>query len=634
MSELSVMNAVNLANTNARGFVDLAKAQLADAHYHVVAVGYDSPEWTGITLPESMIIGARPEAPDIDPPVLSLPPDPENAPDLRDPTDIPTGDEPVNHYEAPLLVIPPSPSELPPAPGAPLINRNFTFPEPPPQLLTVLPPPLLPTRTEPTKIMLDPVAFEGAAPAPIPAPPSNLAALFAGQFSAQSDIMQNLARTYTDEWLNEVAPNHAAQMTALNDRLDELMQGGTGLNQSVENAIYERSKTKTNAEARRIQQAALSDMAARGFTLPTGALTSALQQARQAGADNNAQAARDIVVLQAELEQKNLQFAITTSAGLRTMIVNASAAYMQHVVSIFSQSTEYAKSVFANTVEIYNATVRYYSAQMELYKGQVSIYQAKISAAAAKVEIYKAEISALQALTQVDMAKVNMYKAQIDATSALIGVFRAQIDAVLGKVSLEKTKIEIFQAETQAFGAQAQAKNSEWNGFTAQMSGEESKARMFMSEVSAFNSEVEGYKARIEAKIGTARAQSETNQGRIANYNAKIQAYNARVSAESAKTQAHNENNRMEITAFEKEISAFNMETQAELIEYKALMEARVENATRDLAAQIDKARAKTEYGAHLASLSNTGAQVFGQLASAAMSGMNTLASDQYVVNA
>ncbi|MCU9611831.1 hypothetical protein OEK97_28405, partial [Escherichia coli] len=83
----------------------------------------------------------------------------------------------------------------------------------------------------------------------------------------------------------------------------------------------------------------LSDMAARGFTLPTGALTSALQQARQAGADNNAQAARDIVVLQAELEQKNLQFAITTSAGLRTMIVNASAAYMQHVVSIFSQST-------------------------------------------------------------------------------------------------------------------------------------------------------------------------------------------------------------------------------------------------------------------------------------------------------
>ena len=120
----------------------------------------------------------------------------------------------------------------------------------------------------------------------------------------------------------------------------------------------------------------------------------ASQQARQNGADNNAAAAREIVAMQAEMEQKNLQFAVTTSAGLRTAMINATLGYMQSIVTLDGQASEYARSMVNALIETYTATVRTYSARLEGYRTDAQVFQSLIQAALAGIEVYKAEIQA------------------------------------------------------------------------------------------------------------------------------------------------------------------------------------------------------------------------------------------------
>lgn len=629
MSELSVMNAMLYASANAGGFVTMANRALAAAQAAATNVGYDGVDWVPIIPVRPPDKGIPPVAPTIEPPVLELPDDPGPAPDVIPTSPIDAGPVPIDRNTAPHLEFAIKPSQLGPAPSAPTINTGFAFPEPPAALTGALPEaPVFGERLEPSKPEINLPEFMGRNPENVPDAPTDGVASMDAAYATQSLNSQTNADAYVDQWMDKNSPGHRVQMGLLTARLNALMEGGTGIKPAVEDAIYSRAREKNDREAARVRDAGYAEAASRGFTLPSGALMSGIARARQEAANNNLKAASDIVAMQAELEQKNLQFAVTTTIGLRTAMVSAATAYMGHVVSINGQAMDYAKSVFANIVELYNASVRVYSARVEAYKGYVAVYEAQIRGAMAKLDIYKGEIAALEAMTNVDRARADIYRARIDAISSLIGLYKAQIEAVLGRVTLEKTKLEIFQAQTQAYGAQAQAKNAEWSGYSAAMAGEETKAKIYSAQIAAFGTQVEAYKATIAALSAEQENITKSNAANAANYSALVQGYSAHVNAESERSRAHNDNNKAVLSAFDKEIAIFAGQTQLNLAQYKAENEAKVQNATGDLSAQVESARAKTQFGVTLAQLSNDGAKIYGQLAGAAMAGINTLSAD------
>lgn len=629
MSETSVLNAFNYAKDNAGGFVDLAKAALEEAKLAVAKIGFDDVNWVPIALYPNLNLGDVPAPPEIVAPVLNLPDDPGNAPTLVQPSPIAIDPLPVNTAVVPVLNFPSAPSGIGLAPLAPTLNTDFVFPEPPPELSNALPQaPVLPNRTEPTAPDIILPSFMAQAPEHVGDAPTDAQGTMDAIYFDKSQILQANAKAYVDQWIDQYSPEYHSQMAAIEAQLSRYLAGGTGLDDAVENAIYERARGKNDADARRVRDQAYGDAAGRGFTLPTGALMSAAQSARQAAADNNARAAAEIVVMQAEMEQKNLQFAVSASTALRNAMIGAALSYMQNTISVNGQAIDYAKSVFSNIVELYNASIRVFTARIDAYKSYASVYETELRAALARLDVYKAEISALEAMTTVDRAKVDAYRAQIDATTAVVGLYRAQIEAVQGRVSLEKLKLDVFQTQVQAFGAEVQAKNSEWNGYNAALSGEESKVKIYSAQQSAFNSQLDGYRAVISARVAESESVTRTNQANASLYASTLQGYTARVGAEADKSRALNDNNRVAMTAYEKELSAFMSTVQLTLAKYKAESDARVQNATSDLTAQLETVKAKLSFGSTMAQLSNDGAHIYGQLASSAMAGMNSLAAD------
>lgn len=598
-----------------------ARTNLDRAVYNIELLGYNGPTWEGIPNPDELEVGEIPSLPSIDPVSLSLPIAPTPPDDLREAPSFHFGTAPTNRFTAPSFGDPSKPSELTGAPSRPEVNVDLDFPDAPELLIPDMP--TFKEREVPNAPEVNLPDFTGT----MPDDPSDLSdpsgklSHAEDRFNAYSDKLKSLAR----DWVDAQNPAHFAQLAKMEAKLDAYLNGGTGIQEEVETAIINRAREQQSRNAEATKQAAYDEAASRGFTLPNGALMSAVARARQEAANNVHKAITDLAVAQMEMEQKNLQFAISTSASLRTLMVNAAISWAGQLNALRDQAFEFVKTEVSTAIEIHNATIRIYSACVDAYRVAASVYDTQIKVALSKIDVFRAQIEALKIQTDADQSKVSLYNAQIASLSAISSLYQSRVDAAKGRASLEKIKLEIYQAETQTFSSQVQAKNAEWSAYTAQLAGDEAKLRKYNAQLQSYNYELDAYQKQIAAKIAEADAVSKENQTTTDRYQAMVQAYTATVDAESKRAMAENENNRQILTAFNAEISAFKMQTELALAQYTAQADANVRNATGSLSAQVEAARGKLEYGKSIASITTEVGRAYSTLASSAMSGINTL---------
>lgn len=569
------------------------------------------------------------------PPMTSVPMDSTAAPtkpgNYQAISAITVGAPPSLQTYAPTLTLPSKPAGMAEFfSTVPVVDLSAQFPNAPELIMPESPAltehatPLAPTTALP--------AFGAVAPANDVRAPDDLQGDFSAAYREAAPQFITMVGGYVDAELTKLNPQYHTQMGKIETQLSKYLDGGTGLKAEVEEAIYNRARARNDLEAKKVQDAAMADAAARGFTLPNGSMFSAMNRARQDAANNNAKTASEIAIAQAEMEQKNLQFAVTTSAGLRTAMINATLSYMQNLGQINGQALDYAKSVLSSIVETYNTAVKAYTVQLEGYKTEATVFETLMRGALAGVEIYKAEISALQALTQVDQSRIEVYKARIDVLTAASNMYKTQVDAVVSKASLERLKIDVFQAQVQAYGAQVSAKNAEWQGYSAAIGGEEAKARVYGSQVQAYVAQVQGYKSGIEAQAEAVKAQALNSEATSRQYTAEVNAYEAEVKAKGEVARTELENQRQTVVAFQAEAQAVTAQAQVELEYYKQTGLVSIENAKLGLQSVIANVDAKQNYTKLLATLQQSQATIHGNLAGAALAGMNVLAASTETV--
>lgn len=635
MSALDVTNAINLANANAAGFVTLARDALSKTQETLVAAGYSPVNYNDIvpvTFEPSVEI---PPIPTLDVSPLFVPAAPVDTSTYTDinptspfenisfgeaPTDVPTFREPSR------------PADPGNAPVAPSFQTSFTIPMPPALLSAALPStPTISDVTVPTApdLAIPKFDFQNQRPLATIADLDEATVRNAmdASFNEKSLDMQRNADEYVRQWIAEYNPEYHTQLAAIEAQLAKYLQGGTGLSEEIETKIYDRARAKNDLETKRVQDAIVADAAAKGFSLPTGAVFSAMNRARQEAATNNSKASSEIAIAQAEMEQKNLQFAVTTSAGIRASMVSAASAYMGHVINIQGQAMKYAEMTYQTIVGVYNASVQVFSARMEQFRVYATIYDAEIKGVLAEADLYRTEIAGLESAVNVDRAKIDAFKAVIDAATAAANMYRAQVDAALGQANMEKLKIEAFQTEVQAYGAKVQALNSQWSGYTAELQGNRARLDTFNARLEAYSTGVKAQQTKIEAYAISTKAIADTNASKASIYQAKLGTFRAQIDASKTVLEAEVVQNKGKLDSFMAQLSAFDAKTKYKTIEYSAQVDAKARNAAGDLSAKVENARAVTQYGLNLARLSTDGAQIYGQLASSAMSGLNTLSA-------
>lgn len=469
-------------------------------------------------------------------------------------------------------------------------------------------------------------AFSGSRPEAPENVPTQLDRQFEAQYRGAGPLMIDSIQAKVDAWLNTIDPTFTARRDSMSDKITAYLQGGTALDPMVENAIYERSKAKVDAETRRVQAEAMKSAARRGFTLPDGAVFSAMMQARQAGADNNSKASVDIAVMQAEMEQKNLQFAMNLSADLHKTVIGASLAYHQNLININGQALQYAVEFINAVVRVYEAEVKAYAAKLEGYKADASVFETLIRASLAEIEIYKAEIEGLKAGVQVDEAKVRACQAQIDAHKAAVEVYSLNVKAMVELANLEKVKLDVFQAEVQSYGMRTQAYAAEWQAYAAAWNGEDSKVRAFLAEAQAKTAEAEVFRAQVSGESARIAALSESNRAELALHESRVRAFGAQAQANASIVSSQLGVQETLLRGYQTESQAIITAAAAAAEKYKAEGSIAIAHAGMVSTRDIESAKMYNAAIDAQAKVSIAVGQSYASMASAALGGINALA--------
>jgi hypothetical protein len=248
---------------------------------------------------------------------------------------------------------------------------------------------------------------------------------------------------------------YSALTTYISSLLTDWVQnGGTGLDADVEEAIWDRERGRRELKNEAMYDEAETYFSSRGFTLPPGALSGRLLEIQKEISRDETEVNNNISVAQAELAQKNTQFAVTSG-------LNLDQVQREHFNQVSNRLLERAKVAVEIILRAYESKVTTYAARIEAYKKQVDAEVAKVSAAVSlnegKVRNYVAQIDAYRARITAELAiiestaKVYGFKVagyEADAKVAEIKL-NAQIEEYKGRIqqATNQTELTIKEAE-------------------------------------------------------------------------------------------------------------------------------------------------------------------------------------------
>jgi hypothetical protein len=223
--------------------------------------------------------------------------------------------------------------------------------------------------------------------------------------------------------------------------LTDLQAGATGLDPIVEQAIFDRARARQQVARDAAYQKLNNDISGRGFTLPPGALLSALTDFDAEGVRQDAEINNNIIVTQGDLAQKNSQFMMQQATALEQII-------RQSTNESDKNALEAAKSKATLLVQDYAERVRAY----------VAVWEGKKARVQAQAEALKGVIEGNKGLVEIFKAQYDALKTRVEATASRNkGVIDAYIGEVQGFSEAEKaigvrnsSQVSVIQAKIAA----------------------------------------------------------------------------------------------------------------------------------------------------------------------------------------
>lgn len=283
---------------------------------------------------------------------------------------------------------------------------------------------------------------------------------------------------FNETWSFEAEPYEVALKDRLIAAIDPMLQASTALPDHIESAIFQRARSRIEAETGREVDQAYAEFANRGFAEPTGQLAGRISQIRQAGQNAVAEAARDAAIKQFEETLQNLRFAIVQGAALE-------GVYAQLHIEDQRIALQAATFQRESAIAVLNAKIGIFNARQQAYATDAQVLEARIRATLAVIELYRAQIEGEMAKGQINEQRVRLYEGLLRGINVMSDFYRNQVEAVKVRSDIDRNIVERFRAEVSAYDTRWRAFASEWQGWTASAEGEGKRADVYRTMVDA-----------------------------------------------------------------------------------------------------------------------------------------------------
>jgi hypothetical protein len=384
-------------------------------------------------------------------------------------------------------------------------------------------------------------------------------------------------------------------VTSVRDLLLRRLSGGTGLSATVEAAIWDRDRDRELRASRLSEETLLNSRAGSGFSRPTGSMFSVLDNMVQDAQSKIIELSREIMIKQADLEQKNLDSSISQTMALEDLL-------LKEFLEFTKTSFDLAKYKKDTEVEIFKSSLSVFSSEIEMYKAYAISYETMIKAELNKLDIYKAELDGARLVNEVKAQEISVFSAGIEGIKASVDLYRSQIQAIEETLKIEGLKFDLFKSDIEAYNSTLESHKLKYNIYAEQIKGELSKTEIYDSQVKAYASRVQAYSSEADVSMKVAELNSNLEGLKLKQYEADTDLYIKQLQSdqlryESAvnvyKGQADVFSAKLGLNRANAEIQLKNIENTIE--QNKAQANISVENARLNLASLSNSANALIE---------------------------------------
>lgn len=465
----------------------------------------------------------------------------------------------------------------------------------------------------------------------------------------------------------------SALLRSVNEKLLGWINGlfSTGIPANVEQAIWNRARERTNGEVKRLKNNVTRSWSAAGWSLPAPSMANALLMAEQEAVNKVVEESRSVAIAQAELEQKNLQFAFQTSLALETQMMTTTNQLRQRLfeaqkanIELMIQTYEIMQKRINLEIEILKARASVWEVtnklefeaarqRLEMEKTKVEIFGAQIQAFTAQVQANGTQWDSWAKAVNASLWELEEYKADADVFKAKVESYKGLVDAKRSQAEIEiqsqKLPIDLFQAKVQGFNAEVDAEKTRatvgielaklpLEGYKANIQGYASKVdalakkadvdmKATMLPVEVYKAEVDAFAARAGAEASVAKVQAELQQIPIEIFKAEVQAYVGAVEAEAKRINAL-------VDAYTAEVQAWKagIEGQTSIVDSKVKfegikMDGQVKSTQNIVEVAKAKAQIATQQWTATVAAAEAAGKVAGNIAASAMSALNASGS-------
>lgn len=438
-------------------------------------------------------------------------------------------------------------------------------------------------------------------------------------FTSVLPVDDMVAPTYTFAFAEQAYSSALLDATKAK-LLDNMLNGGYGIEPADETALWERARAREYLTSQQSVEEIFRNHASRGFPLPPGDVFIATERAQQELTDRVSAVNREITLKRSELYVDNRKFTIQQAKELENILINFHNSIQERALNA-------AKATLEAAIRIFDALVARYNARIAAYQASAQVFEAQTRAAMTQIEIYRTQIDAARLTVDIQRIAVDAYNAQLNGIQAIVGIFRTRMEAASIQANIERLRLDTFRGLVDAYAQQVQAKVAEFGMYKAQIEGETAKITAFESEVRAYSAQVGAAKVKADIQVANLQAEVEQSRTRLTGYQAAIEQFRATLTAQVETLNATTNVYRADISAFATSVDAIKSAYTLEVEELRASQEWNVKAVDAAIhKAQVNLMAQQASSTLRL-SASTTGANIYTAAQQAVLGSITTLAA-------
>ena len=309
-----------------------------------------------------------------------------------------------------------------------------------------------------------------------------------------------------DPIIQWVEPQYLSDIkNSVEDVIQTLLAGGTGLPIPVETAIWERARQREDRTVLKTVSDATDQWTLRGFSHPFGLLNKQVITVREDAVEKANSLSREVAIEQARLEQSNIKFAVEQGLHYEQIFTGLFMSVVDRNFQIAKFQVETAIQIFNMQVTVFNTEQAVFAQKGERFRLQLESALAPLKEYSMLVEAEKTKAVANQTLIAGFTAKVQAFSAQVDA-------YKTFIQAQTAKAEQQKLKVDLYRSQIDAMVAKVNVQRGAFEAYTAQVGGEVAKVQLESANASVFNSQVQGWSTLVQTKLKKAEIDISNNR--------------------------------------------------------------------------------------------------------------------------